>query len=109
MRQFGTLSWGCFIASAMCLFAVADWPYGYYMLLRWVVFVAALIAGFVLLSRKHRFTPLAAFGLVILFNPIAKIHFERGTWAVLDLLAAALLVRLGFLTAEPPPGLEDKG
>lgn len=68
-------------------------PYGYYMLLRFVVCGAAVFLAWCEWQREPRAGPwLVALGVVaLLFNPFAPIHLSRPVWAVLDPLTAALL------------------
>ncbi len=39
----------------------------------------------------------------ILFNPIAPIRFQRGTWATLDLAGAGLFLFAAYLTGSIQP------
>ncbi len=80
------------IAVGMLLWAMADNPYSYYQILRWVVCAIAGYSAFLAYERKNN-TWAWIFGVMtVLFNPIAPIHFERETWAILDLVAAVFLV-----------------
>jgi len=78
------------VAAAFLLGALAPWPYGYFVVLRWVVGVAALMMAF----RAHDVKRLWAtwtFGFVtLLFNPLIPIHLTRELWAPIDLLTAVL-------------------
>jgi hypothetical protein len=66
-------------------------PYSYYTMLRWLACSAAVV----LIWRGNvqgvkwawAFVP-----LVILFNPIAPIHFSRDAWQILDIATAVAMV-----------------
>ncbi len=77
-------------AVVFLLGALAPWPYGYFVFLRWVVCFAALMVAF----RAHeieRLWALWTFGLVaLLFNPLIPIYLTRELWAPIDLLTAVL-------------------
>ncbi len=82
------------IAIIMLLLAIPSgiWPYGYYTFLRWVVTGVALFILRIAYELK-RTTWLWIMGLIaILFNPIAPIYLDKGTWVVIDLIVAALFL-----------------
>lgn len=80
------------IATVSLLLAILPWPDGYYVFLRWVIFI---VSGFLVYlahnlkkpSRVILFTLLA-----ILFNPITPIHFDQETWIIIDFIAAILFL-----------------
>lgn len=79
------------IAILMLFWALADNPYSYYQILRWVI---AIIAGYsTYLAYDQGKTAWAwIFGITaVLYNPIAPIHLNRETWSVLDIIAAAII------------------
>ncbi len=83
-------AWACGIAAVMCLIAIADLPYGFYILLRWVVTAAAVAAAFKFIEPKRPALLFAAIGLALLFNPIVRVHFDKEVWRVLDFIAAVV-------------------
>ena len=65
--------WVLIATAGFAFVAIADLPYGYYRLLRWVACAVAVAW---------------ALGLVALvFNPLVPVHFEKATWRVLDAAA----------------------
>lgn len=75
-------------ASAIFLLAAAfgSWPYGFYQLLRWTILLtSAYTAHHFWTGGKHIPASLFIF-CIILFNPIAPIHFDKGTWKIIDLI-----------------------
>jgi uncharacterized membrane protein YccC len=99
-RKYGTLSIVSFIAAGLALVAIADWPYGFYMLLRLVVTAAACAAAFAFWEPRRPALLVLAVGLGLLFQPLVKVAFEKDVWRVLDVGAAVLLVWFGFATRE---------
>lgn len=72
------------------------WPYGYYTLLRLVVFVTS---GFVTIAayKMQKYGWMIGVGLVtLLFNPIVPVHFDKATWRVIDFIVAVLFLILIF-------------
>lgn len=81
-----------YIGAAMLFIGAAPLPYGYYMLLRLVatgVFIWAAIAAY---EGKNESLPWIFGVLVILFNPVIKIHLPKEVWAVVDIAAGVLLL-----------------
>lgn len=79
------------IAIVMLFWALADNPYGYYQILRWVIAgVTGYSAYLAYKQGKNTWTWIMAI-TAILFNPIAPIHLDRETWSVLDIIAAAII------------------
>lgn len=100
----------CVAASVLCLGALAEWPYGYYTFLRWVVTISAVLLaahGYARVTKlenpvDRRWWSLAVIpglaALAILFNPLAPITMERGNWGIFD-LAAAVVFAVGFFVS----------
>ena len=82
------------IAVLMLLLAIPSgiWPYGYYILLRWVVTGIALFILWVAhnLERKGWFWLMI--GVAILFNPIVPIHLYKELWQIIDFIVATLFL-----------------
>ena len=74
----------------MLLFALADNPYGYYQILRWVVMLSAGYTAFILYERKDKIWMWTFVGAVILFNPIMPVYLSREIWSVIDVITAVL-------------------
>jgi hypothetical protein len=87
------------IVALLLVFALADWPYGYYTFLRWAVF---LVAGLHLFSAEVRPSQtgviLGFVVLGILFNPIAPVYLTREIWSVVNIVGAVFIL-LSFRNA----------
>jgi hypothetical protein len=83
-------------SAAFCFIAVFDLPYGFYLLLRWVVCGVAVAGAFEFYAVK-KFGWVWGLGvLAVLFNPILKVHFEKEIWRVIDSLAGIILSIAGY-------------
>ena len=81
------------IAAGMCVGAMLPGlPYGYFMLLRWVVCVALCYAAHELIKRKAEGLGWACVAVAVLFNPFIKVHLTREVWWWVDGAGAAFLV-----------------
>lgn len=85
--------WVVLVAAILAFLAIADLPYGFYRLLRWVVFLVALATAF-----RLRDSPGWMWGMgvvAVVFNPILPLHFDKAVWRVLD-GGAGMVLLLGF-------------
>lgn len=81
----------CIISGIMLFLAIpSGWPYGFYQLLRLLIFISSAIVawGF----YKSHLTPWAFIfgGITFLFNPIVPIHLDKQSWVPVDFMAAIL-------------------
>lgn len=84
--------WFTILAGIMLLLAIPSiWPYSYYQLLRWVVAIVACYNAYLAYESKNNTWTIVMVAVAILFNPIASIHFEKSTWAVLDFITAGVM------------------
>ncbi len=82
------------IAIAMLLLAIPSgvWPYGYYILLRWVVTGAALFVLWASYELEKKAWIWIMGAVALLFNPIAPIHLNKETWVAIDFIVAGLFL-----------------
>ena len=81
--------WVLIGAAVLCFVAIADLPYGFYRLVRWVACGVA-IASAVQLYRNGRIGWVWTMGVVALvFNPIFPFYFPRSAWMIFDAGAGA--------------------
>jgi len=66
------------------------WPYGFYTLLRIIICLTSIfLASFAYKNNRRGWLYTMGF-IAVLFNPIVKVHFDRGTWQVIDLIVAII-------------------
>jgi len=82
------------IAILMLLFAIPSgiWPYGYYIFLRWVVMVTAILTLWTAYNLKKNVWIWLMVGIAILFNPIAPVHLDKETWVIIDFIVAIIFL-----------------
>lgn len=77
------------IAVIMLLLAIPSiWPYGYFQILKFVITGIACFNAYIAHKLNRKIWFWAMIILIILFNPIAPIYFDKETWIVIDLIAA---------------------
>jgi len=82
-------------AAVLCFAAVADLPYGFYRLLRWVACSVGTILA-VEAFRRGRISWAWGFGIVaVIFNPLIPFSFEKDVWRFLD-AGAGVVFLLGL-------------
>ena len=77
-----------------CLFPM---PYGYFNLVRIISMICFAIFVYQYYSERKMKLAITFCGLVILFQPLIKIHLGRGLWNAVDVIVAAFLFFLLFL------------
>lgn len=86
------IKWLAIITGVMLVLGipVGWWPYGYYILLRWVVCISAIIIanGFNKSGLKGWMLIFAS--IAFLFNPIIPVYLNKETWVLIDLVSAIL-------------------
>ena len=82
------------IAILMLLLAIPSgiWPYGYYIILRWVVFGTALFILWTAYKLKRNTWIWIMGAIALLFNPIAPIHLNKETWVIIDFIVAGIFL-----------------
>ena len=80
------------VAAAMLFGALAQWPYGYYQLLRWVVCGVAIFVAVSTYGWKKLWATWLFGFVAILFNPLIPIHLSRDVWQPIDVVCSILFV-----------------
>ena len=81
------------ILSVISLFgAIAEWPYGYYVFLRWITCIASILVAFQAFEKNIDWAKAIFIIVAILFNPLAPIHLSRSIWIPLDIITAILFI-----------------
>lgn len=90
-RRFG-LIFIRLVAVIMLLWALTDNPYGYYILLRWVVcstFVYCAIGAY----RTGNESWAWIFGVIAsVYNPIFPLHLGRPIWSLVNVVSVVLII-----------------
>jgi hypothetical protein len=82
------------IISVILLFLamIEGWPYGFFTLLRLVVFgTTAYLTWLAYRIEKQTWSWIFGF-IALVFNPFIPLHLGRDLWAVVDLLVAVFLI-----------------
>lgn len=81
------------IAAAFLFLAIFDgWPYGFFTLLRFVVFACSTYVAWVAHeAQKKKWVWIFGF-FAVLFNPFIVIHLDREIWSVIDLIVGVFMV-----------------
>lgn len=77
-----------YIPAVLLFLGVFSLPYGYYMLLRVIVFVSALY----LISQNKDAWLFVFLGIAILFNPVFPIYLVKAIWIPIDIAVGILYI-----------------
>ena len=81
------------ILSIFMLFgAIAEWPYGYYSLLRWITCITSVLVAFQVFEKNIDWAKVVFIVIAILFNPLAPIYLSRSTWIPIDIITAIFFI-----------------
>lgn len=80
------------IAAVVALVGVGGLPYGYYVLLRWVVSPVAAYTALEAAKMPRKGWSWVFGVLALVFNPILPVHLTREVWPLVDLAACVLLL-----------------
>ena len=85
------------LLALLLLLCLADMPYGYYQLVR---FVACIAFGYFAFGEQKKQTKWSLFyiALAILFQPFIKISLGRVLWYVVDVVVAIVLIGSIFVS-----------
>ena len=75
------------------------WPYGYYVLLRFVVCAVSIYAIYVRRDSKSEYV-VALVGITLLFNPVIPVYLTKLLWVLINLGVAYFF---WHLVSETPP------
>ena len=81
-----------YLAIGFLVLAVLPLSYGYYTLLRLIVFGVFGWAAYISFDRNEEILPWVFIVLALIYNPIIKVYLPKETWTVINLLSAAFLV-----------------
>jgi hypothetical protein len=81
------------IISIIILFlALGQWPYGYFILLRWVVTAGAIIVAINAFDKNIDWAKVVFLFIAILFNPIVPVHLSREIWIPIDVVVGVMFI-----------------
>lgn len=81
------------ISFVVLLLAIPSiWPYGYYVLLRWIVAGSALYLVWVSYELEKKYWLFLMVVVSLLFNPFIPFHLDKETWVVIDIIVATLFL-----------------
>lgn len=90
-------NWLLLATAAFAFIAIADIPYGYYRLLRWVVCAVAIASAIQLHGGKRQGWAWVLGAVALLFNPLVPVHFEKATWRIFDGVAGVAFLGVFYL------------
>lgn len=92
------LSSGIKITLAVLFFiCLADMPYGYYQLVRFVAMVGFALLAYQANEKKQKAEAIVYVCLAILFQPLIKIALGRTLWNVVDVVVGIGLIASIFI------------
>lgn len=92
------------LAAGLLLWAMRSTnPYGYYLLLRWVICPICLYLALATLRKRLTGWAWLLGVLAVMYNPVLRVHLTRGVWALVNGITAILLLVAGYLVSKRSP------
>jgi len=91
------LKWLSIISGSLLILAIPyGWPYDFYILLRWLVFISSIFVAWGFYKSKLTGWTFVFGSVAFLFNPIIPIHLAKSSWVLIDFVSAILFFIAGF-------------
>lgn len=86
------IKWLSVLLGVLLILAIPSgfWPYGYYILLRWVISFSAIYLGYKFYESKTISWALILWSIAFLFNPFLPVYLDKGIWVTIDLISAII-------------------
>ena len=98
------------LPAVMLIIAIFPWPYGYYQLLRVIVFGCAAFLSWDAYADNGKMADqfTLAFGAIaLLMNPFLPVELPRLLWAISNLICAAVFIT-SFVKTHRPRTMQEK-
>lgn len=97
-KKYPTLIPSLTISIMLFLAIPTLFPYPYYSLLRWTVFIGSLYISFKAYENDRPVLLPFFITIAILFNPLIPIYLSKDTWVIIDLIVGIIfLVSVAFI------------
>ena len=78
--------------SILFFLCLADMPYGYYQLVRFIALIGFAILAYQALEKESHTEMIIYAGLALLFQPLFKIALGRDIWNLVDVVVGIALI-----------------
>ena len=82
------------ILAALFFLCLANMPYGFYNLVRFVAMIAFAVYAYTYYEKKSNKLAIIFLSLAMLFQPLLPIHLGRTLWNIIDVIVAIFLIVL---------------
>lgn len=73
------------------ILAIFSWPYGYYVILRWLISLSAGYLAYRFYKKQNSMRYVFVL-ILLLFNPIYPVYLTKQIWVVLDLVVSMVFL-----------------
>jgi hypothetical protein len=81
----------CITSGILLLLGIlTGWPYSFYTLLRWIIFISAVLVSSGFFKSKLPAWGLIFGGVAFLFNPFIPVYLNKQTWVIFDFIGSIL-------------------
>jgi len=80
------------IAIFMLIWALTPNPYGYYIILRWIVFFISIYCAYKAYTIKNEMWILIYGVMAGIYNPIISLHLGKFIWQITNVITAIIII-----------------
>ena len=92
------IKWLCLASGILLLITIpTGWPYNFYILLRWAIFIASAIVAYGFYTSKLPAWSLIFGAISVLFNPIVPFYLTKSAWIPIDFICAIFYFIASYL------------
>lgn len=85
------------IALLLLFYASSRHQYGYYIFLRWYVFITSIYFAYQSNEDKNKVWFILFIVISLLFNPVLPVYMEKEIWTILDVISGiAIFISIFF-------------
>ena len=89
----------CIVCGILLLLAIPSWwPYGFYILLRWIICAVSIYVAYSFYKSKLTAWAFVFGAIAILFNPIYLVYLDKSSWVGIDFVSSILFFISAYST-----------
>ena len=89
-------NWVLLLVAVLASVAIADMPYDFYRLLRWLTFGVSIALGLKKFLEDQTGWVWSLGIIALIFNPLVPFHFEKEIWRIFNICESVIFLSIFF-------------
>ena len=85
-----------YFSAILLVLGIFSWPYGYFVMLRWIVCGTAIVLANKYFELKLNHWTVIFGCIALIFNPIFPVYLSKAVWVSIDFISAILFFLVGY-------------